>query len=82
VKFILSNVHPGFFPQWVKLMDLLFPQMQFIVTAPYQTEWFLPSELLTKSHEITARPNQSEKTQTMLPPETILLVNVDSRLQI
>ena len=68
------------FPRWVELMDLLFPQMQFLMTVPGEARRHLPRRLLIKFHGIPALPEQPKKKPARLPHGTILLLDVDSRL--
>lgn len=68
------------FPRWVELMDLLFPQMQFLMTVPGEVRRRLPGKLLTKFHKIPRRSEQSKKKPARLPQGAILLLDVDSRL--
>ena len=68
------------FPRWVELMDLLFPQMQFLMTVPDGVRQRLPRGLLTRFHQIPAVPEGAKKKRTRLPRGAILLLDVDSRL--
>jgi hypothetical protein len=83
--FILLNRPDRFctailFPRWVDLMDLLFPQMQFLMTVADEAGRRLPRRLLTKVCQIPALREGPEKKPTRLPHGTILLLDVDSRL--
>jgi len=68
------------FPRWVELMDLLFPQIQFLMTVPDQARRRLPRGLLTKFHRIPMSPDRPKKKPARLPRGTILLLDVDSKL--
>jgi hypothetical protein len=67
------------FPRWIELMDLLLPQMQFLVTVPDEARR-LPRRLLVKRHGIPALSDRPEKKPARLPRGAILLLDVDSRL--
>jgi len=68
------------FPRWVQLLDLLLPQMQFLITVPGETRRRFPRRLLVKRHGIPAPPDPPEKKPARLPRGIILLLDVDSRL--
>jgi hypothetical protein len=83
--FILLNradrfCSPELFPRWVELLDLLLPQMQFLMTVPGAARRRLPRRLLAQLHGIPALPAQPEKKPARLPRGVILLLDVDSRL--
>jgi hypothetical protein len=68
------------FPRWVELMDLLFPEMQFLMTIPDEARSRLPHGLLAKFHRIPMSPERPKKKPARLPQGTILLVDVDGKL--
>ena len=68
------------FPRWVELMDLLFPQMQFLMTVPDGARRRLPRRLLTQFYQIPTMRERPKKKPPRLPRGTILLLDVDSRL--
>ena len=68
------------FPRWVELLDLLLPQMQFLMAVPGEARRRLPRRLLVKLHGIPALPDQPGKKPARLPRGIILLLDVDSRL--
>ncbi len=68
------------FPRWIELMDLLLPQMQFLITVPGEARRRLPRRLLIRRHGIPALPDRPDKKPARLPRGAILLLDVDSRL--
>ena len=70
---------PGMFPHWAMLMDALLPRTQFVVTLDRQLRGLLPRELLAATCGIPA-PEQPHKLPAQLPRESILLLDLDSRL--
>lgn len=73
------------FPRWVRLMDRLLPQTQFIVTLGERGQLTLPEEALKKKCMLPRgtpeTKKQKHKKETKLQrPGTILLLDVDSRL--
>jgi hypothetical protein len=68
------------FPEWATLMDSLFPEAQFLVTLADETRLNFPSRLLTGALKLPVAQKRSDKTPTRLPQNTILLLDVDSRL--
>lgn len=79
---------PEYFPDWMDLLDQLFPAMQFIVSVPESSKGLLPHTLLSK--KVPQFPKDSGKPQKSLSPapfkaaslraRTMLLVEVDGRL--
>jgi hypothetical protein len=70
---------PERFPRWVELMDLLLPQVQFLMTVCGEAR-HLPRRLLIKRHRTPVLLDRPEKRSARLPRGTILLLDVDSRL--
>ena len=70
------------FPQWIKLMDRLLPNMQFILTLSEKARSAFPPE--AQSYYLL-RPDASDrqpqkKSPAHLPPGGILLIDIDSCL--
>ena len=69
------------FASWINLMDSLFPNIQFIVTVSEKAVSNLPANLSSKILKLPEIENKKVKRKkTQLPPGTVLLVDVDSRL--
>jgi len=71
---------PGMFPHWAKLMDALLPRTQFVVTLDRQFRGLLPRGLPSATCRIPAPEQQPHKLPARLPRESILLLDLDSRL--
>jgi hypothetical protein len=70
------------FPDWIKLMDELLPQMQFVVTLTDRAASQFPHKLRKKRLKIhkNEMPRPSKRKSVRIRPGTILLIDVDSRL--
>ena len=70
------------FPDWIKLMDELLPQMQFVVTLTGRAASQFPHKLRKKRLKIhkNEMPRPSKRKSVRVRPGTILLIDVDSRL--
>jgi hypothetical protein len=70
------------FPDWIKLMDELLPQMQFVVTLTDRAASQFPHKLRKKRLKIhkNEMPRPSKRKSVRVRPGTILLIDVDSRL--
>jgi len=70
------------FPDWIKLMDKLLPNMQFVVALTDRASTQFPLQLRKKRLEIhkseTRQP--SKRKSVRIRPGTILLIDVDGRL--
>mgnify|MGYP001326783483 CR=1 FL=1 len=70
------------FPKWVRFMDHLLPKAQFVITIADRDRPSFPSETLGRS--LTLPVIQERPTRKTCPPclprETVLLLDVDSRL--
>ena len=71
---------PGTFPHWAMLMDALLPRTQFVITLDRQFRGLLPRGLLAATCRIPAPEQKSRKLPSRLPPKSILLLDLDSRL--
>jgi len=70
------------FPDWIKLMDELLPQMQFVVTLTDRAASQFPRKLRKKRLKIhkNEMSQPSRRKFVRIRPGTILLIDVDSRL--
>ena len=70
------------FPDWIKLMDELLPQMQFVVTLTDRAASQFPPKLRKKRLKIHKNeiPKPSKRKSLRIRPGAILLIDVDSRL--
>ena len=70
------------FPDWVKLMDELLPQMQFVVALTDQAAFQFPHKLHKKRLKIhkNEMPRPSKRKSDRIGAGTILLIDVDGRL--
>ena len=69
------------FSDWIKLMDLLLPAMQFVVTLSDDAILGFPDNAQKKCLTIpVAIRKPIEKRRTRIPRDAILLLDVDSRL--
>lgn len=69
------------FPQWITLMDLLFPEIQFALTLSEKSRLKFPIKAQRKCLPLPA-PLKRTKTKppARIPPRGILLLDIDSRL--
>lgn len=77
---------PEHWVHWIELLDTAFPAMQFVVAGPSLKE-FLPETVLKKNlpsfppfSQASPKSRSTSQTPGTLPPRTMLLVDVDSRL--
>jgi hypothetical protein len=76
-RFCTKKVFPG----WIKLMDLLMPAMQFVVTLSDEAVLGLPSNIQRRRLPLPiAAEKPREKRPTRIPRSIVLLLDVDSRL--
>jgi hypothetical protein len=76
-RFCAKKVFPG----WIKLMDLLLPTMQFVVTLSDEAILGLPSNIQRRRLSLPiAVEKPREKCPTRIPRSAVLLLDVDSRL--
>ncbi|MBL0700081.1 MAG: hypothetical protein JJV92_04285, partial [Desulfosarcina sp.] len=69
------------FASWINLMDSLFPNIQFIITVSEKAVSDLPAGLTGNCLKFPKIENKNVKRKKpQLPPGTVLLVDVDSRL--
>jgi hypothetical protein len=68
------------FLKWTKLMDLLLPQTQFLVTLDQQSRRKLPATILAGTLRIPAPSDPPRKLLPKLPAGAVLLVDLDGRL--
>ncbi len=70
------------FPDWIKLIDELLPQMQFVVTLTDRAASQFPPKLRKKRLKIHKNeiPQPSKRKSVRIRPGTILLIDVDGRL--
>jgi len=70
------------FPDWIKLMDEMLPQMQFVATLSDPAESQFPRKLRKKRLKIHQDeiPRPSKRKSVRIRPGTILLIDVDGRL--
>lgn len=72
-----------YFTNWIKLIDHLFPQLQFIITLPQKYIEEFPKSVFRKHLPIPepqpSATSKSSKTR-IVKPGTILLIQVDGRL--
>lgn len=70
----------GRVPAWAELLDLLFPNIQFVVTLSDQTRRMFPPSLTTRSCRFRTSTENRPKRVGSIPPGTILLIDVDGTL--
>jgi len=69
------------FPQWITLMDLLLPKIQFVLTLSDKSRLKFPHKVQRKYLPLpTPVERPKAKRLTRIPNKAILLVDVDSRL--
>jgi len=68
------------FPRWAKLMDLLLPRTQFLVTLGQRSCRRLPSTLLAGTCRVPVPSERPRKPLARLPRGAVLLLDLDSRL--
>ncbi len=69
------------FPQWITLMDLLLPKIQFVLTLSDKSHSNFPHKVQRKCLPLPAPVERPKaKPLTQIPNKAILLVDVDSRL--
>jgi hypothetical protein len=68
------------FPNWARLMDLLLPRTQFLVTLDLRSRRRLPTTILAGSLRVPAPSDRPRKLPARLPAGAILLVDLDGRL--
>jgi len=68
------------FPLWARLMDLMFPETQFLITVADQARAAFPCELLARTCKLPTPPEQPQKPPVRAQHGAILLLDVDSRL--
>ena len=76
-----------YFQHWIKMLDQIFPAMQFVISLPTKAEYSLDSNLLSKTlpnfkqHQDKAQNrDKSRNSYHALSTKTILLLDIDSRL--
>ncbi len=70
----------GMLPNWARLMDELLPHTQFIITLDRRSRRAFPRNLLSGTCALPMPEEQSRKLPSRLPPKSVLLVDLDSRL--
>jgi hypothetical protein len=70
----------GMFPNWARLMDALLPHTQFIITLDRPSRRAFPRNLLSGTCALPMPEEQSRKLPSRLPPKSVLLADLDSRL--
>lgn len=68
------------FPHWARLMDALLPSTQFVITVDKLSRCMFPQTLYSARCALPAPEVPSRKTPSRLPPKTVVLVDLDSRL--
>ena len=68
------------FPRWARLMDLMFPETQFLITVENQARTVFPSELLARTCKLPTPTEQPLKPPARAPQGAILLLDIDSQL--
>ncbi|MGM0425307.1 MAG: hypothetical protein ACQEQX_10380 [Thermodesulfobacteriota bacterium] len=75
------------FSQWIQLLDTLFPAAQFFISLPSSWLNCCPQDIFCKKlpdfpnfYERYPQNRQSRQPGPKLPPKTVLLLDVDSRL--
>jgi len=68
------------FPNWAKLMDLLLPRTQFLVTLEQRSCRRLPATILAGTLRVPAPSGRPHKPRARLPAGAVLLVDLDGRL--
>jgi len=70
-----------FFPRFIRLLDALFPQMQFVCAVSKKAASALPDELLLKRLPLPNQdPPQTGRQAPRIPKGAVLLIDVDGRL--
>jgi hypothetical protein len=69
------------FPSWINLMDRLLPEMQFLITLPGRYLELFPNNVRRRRLSLPeAAASPKAKRKSRVRRETILLLDVDSRL--
>jgi hypothetical protein len=68
------------FPRWARLMNLMFPETQFLITVEDQARTVFPRELLARTCKLPTPTEQPLKPPGRAPKGAILLFDIDSRL--
>lgn len=69
------------FPQWITLMDLLLPKMQFVLTLSDKSRSNFPRKVQRKRLPLPSPvERQKSKHLARIPDNAILLIDVDSRI--
>jgi hypothetical protein len=70
------------FPRWIRLMDSLFPAMQFVLTLSDKARKRFPRLIQRKKLPLpdSSPKPKAKRKQTRLRPGTVLLIDVDGRL--
>ncbi len=71
----------GVFRSWIKLVDLLLPKMQITLTVAKSSLSSIPQELHQKQLFLPVVQKQQKAERIVrIPPKSLLLIDVDSRL--
>lgn len=70
-----------FFPRFIRLLDSLFPQMQFVCAVSQKAASILSNDLILKELRLPDQnPTRPEKQAAKIPRGAVLLIDIDSRL--
>ena len=79
-----SFCRAGRFPRWIEALDILFPNIQFVIVLPADFLELFPRELMKRELTVPGAVNRTKGRKFLhlgrIRSDTILLVDVDGRI--